>query len=142
MDKGGYKSRSFNATETLPNYSHGLAIILLVLEYVTILVPAILIGPAAIVTFYLEGSILFFAATAFSIALTAVLAFVAAMFVISRMYDPEGYTSNKKWEDYITVKDEELAKSFKGIKMPMETMIEAYMDGYVRVFVYSLGFGN
>ncbi len=137
MDSGGYKQRSFNQNEKLPNYTHGLAIILLVLEYVHILLPLLVVVPAGAITVYIEGTPLMFVSLASGIAASAVLLFAVGMVVSSRMEDPAHLTSNKKWEDFIVCKDKKLAEDYKGVKMPMEVVVEAYMNQFV-LFLFCL----
>jgi len=56
------------------------------------------------------------------------LAAIGIVFLLSMWFlSLYGSGGPANWEKYIIVKDQKLAQEYKGIKIPMETMFEAYM---------------
>jgi cyclopropane fatty-acyl-phospholipid synthase-like methyltransferase len=83
--------------------------------------------PLALAYMFLMGKSIFWLPIYFAmfVALPA-LAFVIGMLVFSQLHDP----GNANWDDYITDHDGTL-RSFKGQKIPIDTVVEAYLAGKI-----------
>jgi len=124
MDSNGYNKRTFNKAERNVGGTHGLAFIYFLLEHITTVVPVLIFTIAGLLTHFLGGSAMFFLAVAVAIPVVAVGTFAVTMVVQSRIEDP---AAPANWEEFIEVHDAKLAKQYKGQKIPMNTMVEAYM---------------
>jgi len=60
-------------------------------------------------------------------AVLPVVVFLLALAVLSWVHD--GGSAN--WEEYITIHDEKLARDYKGSKIPIEFVVEAYLKGTI-----------
>ena len=124
MDSGGYAKRSINENEVYNGGGHGLAFIFWLLEANA---PKALVcgSAAAVITWAAGGSFFFFLAMCMLVPMVMLVGFGVSL-VLDSIRD-SSYSGTIDWTPYIDVKDTALARSYAGKKIPMETMVEAYM---------------
>lgn len=110
--------------------THGLEFIFLLLE-TRWAVPVIVLNSGVVFSFILGGGLLTALAGCIIVPLAALMAFLAVLVTSSYLNASVGYTP---WEKHITINDEQTKrdwKSYAGQKIPMETVVEAYLDSKI-----------
>jgi len=125
MDKGGYKSRTFNENEKNVGGTHGLYFIFFLLEHVTSVVPILCFFPAAGLTYASGGGAAAFISWLIAVPLVAILTFALTLVALSNAEFPDQPCD---WTRYIDVTETKMREQYRGKKIPIERFVEAYMN--------------
>lgn len=129
MDSGGYSERTFNPREkNVDGQTHGLYFIFFLLEHPLTAIPPLSCLPALVIMQFMPLDITTFLAISLATPVIAVLTFASTLVILSRLQTPSEQSADYKWEDYLTVSDKKFGAAWKGRRIPIETMVEAYMN--------------
>jgi cyclopropane fatty-acyl-phospholipid synthase-like methyltransferase len=133
MDSSGYSTRFHPPKEKNVGGSPdviGLYFIFFLLEHPLKVIPVLCFPPALILHYLLGLSIGQTLATACGIAIAAVVGFGLSLVILSHLTDDgPDLQGDADWAKYVEIKDEKIANSYKGKKIPMANFVQLYLTG-------------